>query len=107
MAAVFIALGFTTSGVAKIPPEDTADEVPELVEDSPDELIELEIAELVGTELVVADAELILLRDWLFDCTEADSFSSSSSSSSSFSTSFTASATVFIDVTRSVAVSVV
>ena len=105
MAAVFTALGFTTLGVAKIPPEDTADEVPELVEDSPDELIELEMAELVGIELVVADAELILLRDWLFDCTEVDSFSSSSSSS--FSTSSTASATVFINVTRSVAVSVV
>lgn len=72
MAAVFIAPGSTISGVAKTPPEGTADEVPELVEDGPDELVGIETAELVGTELNVADVEAMLLRDWLLDWTEAD-----------------------------------
>ena len=66
MAAVLIAIGSTISGVARVPPEDTADEVPELVEDGPDELVRLDAAELVGTELVVAE------RDWLFDWSEVD-----------------------------------
>ena len=72
LAAVLITPGFMISGVARTPPEETVDEVPELLEDDIDELVGLETAELVGAELVVADAEVMLLRDWLFDWAEAD-----------------------------------
>ena len=60
------------SGVARIPPVDTLDDVLELAEDDPDELVRLEPAELVGVELVLAVAEVMLSRDWRLDWTEAD-----------------------------------
>ena len=60
------------SGVARIPPVDTLDDVLELAEDDPDELVRLEPAELIGVKLVVAVAEVMLSRDWRLDWTEAD-----------------------------------
>lgn len=71
--------GSVKMGVATFPPVDTAEEINELVEDVPDELVGLEEIELVGAEVVGTGVEVTL--GWLFDWAEADWFSFSSFSS--------------------------
>ena len=81
MAAVFILPGSVRMGLATFPPVDTAEEINELVEDVPDELVGLEEIELVGAEVAGTRVEVTLSLGWLFDWAEADWFSSSSFSS--------------------------